>query len=151
MLSLRSQRAPIRTVLGWLAVVPLTACLLAACEDDGGSAKPATSTAQATAKAAAKGVEQLTKRCEQLGKACGQQDKHKEDIAKACQEAAKSQAEKGCADQVVATYDCFEKELCTGDERIWALDDFRVLAERHEKCVKEREASNKCMGGGEAK
>lgn len=84
----------------------------------------------------------LDKRCEQLAKACGDNDKHVEKIVADCKAAAQKQA--ACVDKVTATYDCYEKNLCGSGEKVWALDDLRVLAERHTKCVAEQKASSEC-------
>jgi hypothetical protein len=86
----------------------------------------------------------LESRCEQLAKACGEKDKHVEILVAECTQAANKQVEKSCADQAIALYDCYEKSLCT-KEKVWALDDFRVLANRHGKCKAEREALDKCV------
>jgi hypothetical protein len=88
---------------------------------------------------------ELDKRCEQLAKACGDNDKHIEKIVEECKQAAKQQAEKKCSDKAIATYDCFEKELCGGGDKVWTLDDLRVLANRHKKCVAEQKASSDCL------
>lgn len=139
---------------GWLPVAALAACALVGCDDDGSSgATP--DAGQAKVQAQAKAVEQATKkmneRCEQLGQTCGQKDKHKETIAKECKEAAKKHVATGCVTQGVAMYDCYEKKLCTKDERIWALDDFRVLAKRVKQCVDERVALQKCFAANTMK
>lgn len=155
MISRTSQNARLQVTLGWLPIAALAACALTACEDSsssGGSTKSAGQPQQpAPAKAPADETAKLSKRCEQLGKACGQKDKHKAQIGTECKEAAKQQVADGCADQVVATYDCYEKAFCAKNERIWALDDFRVLTERHSKCVDERKASQTCGSGSDKK
>lgn len=89
---------------------------------------------------------ELDKRCEQLAKACGDKDKHIEKLVGECKEAAKKQVEGGCKDKAIAAYDCYEKELCSEGEKVWALDDFRVLSDRHKKCVAERDAARDCTG-----
>ena len=153
----RLQDAHVRVVLGWLPIAALAACVLAACEDSSNSSSTSSARAtgqpqeQAQPKAPADRTENLNKRCEQLSQACGQQDKHKEQIGKECKEAAKQQVDSGCADQAVAAYDCYEKAFCIKGERIWALDDFRVLTERHSKCVEERKAIHKCAPGSDKK
>jgi hypothetical protein len=83
-------------------------------------------------------------RCAQLAKACGEQDKHVEKIVEACTQAAKQHADKGCADPLAALHACYEKQLCGGTDKVWALDDLRVLAERHDKCAAERAAVRAC-------
>jgi hypothetical protein len=87
----------------------------------------------------------LDKRCQRLAATCGDNDKHVEKILEECKEAAKGQVERGCAEQASALYDCYQKELCGGGEKVWTLDDFRVLADRHGKCVAERQASLACL------
>jgi hypothetical protein len=82
------------------------------------------------------------KRCERLGKVCGDQDKHIQKVTDECKQAAKTQA--SCITEVAAVYSCYEKELCGGKEKVWALDDLRVLADRHGKCVAERDVSRAC-------
>jgi hypothetical protein len=92
------------------------------------------------------GVAELTQRCERLGKACADNDKHAEKVVAGCQQAASAQADKGCTDKAIAAYDCYEKELCTKADKIWAFDDIRVLAYRSGKCVAERDAIAACLG-----
>ncbi|MGE5184391.1 MAG: hypothetical protein ACM31C_20115 [Acidobacteriota bacterium] len=87
----------------------------------------------------------LDQRCEQLGKTCGDSDKHIDKIVEGCKQAAAG--EKSCADKVAALYDCYEKELCGKGDKIWAVDDLRVLAERNNKCAAERKAVADCTGG----
>jgi hypothetical protein len=89
----------------------------------------------------------LKARCAQLAKACGDQEKHVEDILEACTEAAETQIARGCAAQAVAAYTCFEDSLCGKDDEVWALDDLRVLSERHEACLAPREALSTCLEG----
>jgi hypothetical protein len=86
----------------------------------------------------------LESRCDKLAKACGDTDKHVEKIADGCKQAAKDQST--CTDKVLALYDCYEKELCGKTDKVWALDDLRVLAERKTKCAAEREAARTCAG-----
>ena len=88
----------------------------------------------------------LESRCEQLAKTCGDGDKHVSKIADDCKQAAAKQAEKTCTDKVKAAYDCYEKELCGKEDKVWALDDLRVLTDRHKKCVAERDAVADCVG-----
>jgi hypothetical protein len=129
----RSLHEPLR--LGTLAT-----CLLLGCED-----KPGDAAADAgAAKASAESVDTLNARCEQLGKACGEKEKHQAIITDECKQAAKKQAEKACTSAAVAAYDCYEKEICASIKKIWALDDFRVLTERHEKCLDLRKATITC-------
>jgi hypothetical protein len=87
----------------------------------------------------------LDKRCERLGKACGDEDKHQAKIADECKQAAMMQIEKGCADKAIAVYDCYEKQLCGKGEKIWSVEDLRVLADRQSKCAAERDAARECF------
>jgi hypothetical protein len=121
-----------RTFLGWLPVAALAVCVWTGCKDKTEEAKPQASTTD------------HEKRCLQLGKICGDKGKHVEKIVDECKQAATKQAEKGCTDKVAAVYDCYEKELCGTGDKVWALDDLRVLAERHKKCVAERDAARQC-------
>ena len=88
----------------------------------------------------------LVTRCEELAKACGDGDKHVQKIAAECKEVAKEQVVSGCSEKAVAAYDCYLKNLCGKGDKVWALDDLRVLSERHGKCVPERDASRACLG-----
>ena len=93
-----------------------------------------------------KAQSELDKRCEQLGRLCGDAEKHDQKIIEDCKQAAKKQTEKGCVEKAVSAYDCYEKELCGKEDKVWALDDFRVLADRHKKCAAERDALKDCVG-----
>ena len=115
-----------RQSLGCLAIAVLAMCTWMGCKGGSGAAAA------------------LDKRCEQLAKACGDKDNHVAKIVEECKQAAKQQVEKGCADKATAVYDCYEKELCGGTDKVWALDDLRVLADRHKKCVAERTAGGDC-------
>src|SRR5262245_39990629 len=126
----------LRTFRGCLMVVTLAVCASTACKDDEDAKGAGSATPPGQSASAASGGP-LGKRCEQLGKACGEKDKHQEKITDECKQAARKYVEKGCADKVVALYDCYEKEICSGLAKVWALDDFRVLAERHSKCAAE--------------
>jgi hypothetical protein len=88
----------------------------------------------------------IVSRCDELGKACGDSDKHVQTIVAECKEAAKEQVVSGCAEKAIAAYDCYQKELCGKADKVWALDDLRVLSERHGKCAAERDASRACVG-----
>ena len=81
--------------------------------------------------------------CEQLGKTCGDNDKHGEKITADCK-AAPPKA--GCEDKTNALYGCYEKELCGKSDKVWALEDLRVLADRKSKCAAERAAVAECVG-----
>lgn len=134
-------------LLGWFPLAALSAFALVACSKDGSDdaepdAGPAATAPASTAQAS---LEQLNKRCEQLGRVCGDKDKHKDKIVEECKLAAKAQEEKGCTQTAVAAYDCYETEICAKINRVWSVDDFRVLTDRHSKCVAERDASERCL------
>ena len=114
----------------WLGLVALALCATLACskkKDD--KAQPSTG---------------LDKRCEQLAKICGDTDKHIEKLLDECKQAAAKLTDKACEAKVVAAYDCYENELCNKTDKVWALDDLRVLTERHKKCIAERDAARAC-------
>jgi hypothetical protein len=122
----------LRTHVGCLALVGLVLCAATGCKDKGD---------KATAQGGAGG---LDARCEKLSKACGDSDKHVEKLVDECKQAAKKQVDKGCADKAVAAYDCYETEVCGKADKVWALDDLRVLADRQKACVAERKALREC-------
>lgn len=95
------------------------------------------------AKTEANAIE-LDKRCEQMAKVCGDKAKHVEKILEECRQAAKTQVETGCADKAIAVYDCYVKDLCGDGDKVWAIDDVRVLADRHGRCQAEQTASRAC-------
>ena len=84
----------------------------------------------------------LDQRCEQLAKTCGDSDKHVEALLDGCKHAATAQ--QPCAAQVSALYDCYEKTVCGKGDRIWAFEDFGVLAVRNNACAAERKAVGEC-------
>lgn len=132
-----ARRRLIRVALAALAV-----CAWTACSDKGAGDKSAGKSSADKSESAA----DTDARCDQLAKACGDQTKHVEKLFDECKQAAKQQAAKQCTDKATAVYDCYEKELCGGSEKVWALDDFRVLSERHGKCGAERDALRACVG-----
>ena len=85
-------------------------------------------------------------RCAQLANACGDTSKHIDKITEGCLEDLKGQTDKGCADKVSAAYDCYEKEVCGKGNKIWALEDLKVLADRNKLCVDVRAAADACVG-----
>jgi len=87
----------------------------------------------------------LDSRCEQLAKACGD-DTHTPKLLDSCKQAAKKQLEKVCGDKASVMYDCYEKELCGKGDKVWSIDDLRVLADRHAKCAAEQTATKTCVG-----
>lgn len=103
-----------------------------ACNDKGDAAKTQASTVD------------LDKRCLQLAKVCGDKDKHVAKITDECKQAAKKQADTGCTDKVIAEYDCYERELCGSDDKVWSMEDLGKLAVRHKKCVAEQTATRAC-------
>jgi len=118
--------------------VALIASLWAACGDTEKASQQAASTSGSNAGASGD-------RCERLAKLCGDKAKHVEKIAAACTQATQEQAERGCGDQQLAVYDCFEKQLCmTLNDKVWSMKDLGVLADRHEKCAAERAALAAC-------
>lgn len=86
----------------------------------------------------------LDKRCVQFAKVCGDKSKHVEKITDECKLAAKKQVANGCTDKVIATYDCYERELCASGDKVWSIEDVRLLATRHKKCMAEQDASRAC-------
>jgi hypothetical protein len=123
----------LRRFVGCLPAAALAFCALTACKDKGDAAKTQP------------GATALDERCTQLAKACGDKDKHIEKILEECKEATKTQVAKGCTDKALAVYDCYEKDLCGTIGKVWTLDDLRVLADRHGKCVAERNARLECV------
>ena len=126
-----------RRLLGWVCVAALALCAWTGCKDKdkskaGGSEKAPT------------GADLMT-RCEEVGKACGELEKHAQKIVEECKLAAKEQFASSCTDKAIAAYDCYQKELCGKKEKIWGLGDLGVLAERHGKCAAEREALRVCV------
>jgi hypothetical protein len=85
-------------------------------------------------------------RCDKLATACGDNDKHVAAIREECKQTLKQQSDKGCADSAIALYDCYEKEVCGKTDKVWAVDDLRVLAERQKQCAAERAAVRACVG-----
>ena len=125
-----------RRLLGCVLVAVLG--LSAGCGEDkdkagGGKAKTPTSA-------------DLMARCESLAKSCADTEKRVQKVVAECKQAATDQVTSGCTAQAVAAYDCYAKELCGKGEPVWALDDLRVLSERHGKCAAERDATQACVG-----
>jgi hypothetical protein len=123
-----------RSILGCLSAAALALGLLSACK--GGDSKVTITPST---------PEELDKACERIGKSCADQEKHVSKVTESCKKAVKADSKKGCPDKVLAIYHCYDKELCGGGDKVWALDDLRVLAERHDKCVAEREAAKDCQ------
>ena len=122
MLAGMSARGSLRLVLAALAV-----CAWTACKDKGHDGVTSDSL------------------CSQLAKACGDNDKHVEKIFDSCKLATPKQIQKGCTDKLTTLYDCYEKQLCGKADRVWALDDLDVLADRKKECTAEREALRACV------
>ena len=116
----------LRTRLGCLSGA-LLLCALVACGKD------------------SKATSALDERCDQLAKVCGDKTKHIDKMLEECKAAAAKQVEKNCKDKAIAAYDCYERELCGTTEKVWTVDDFRVLADRHKKCIAERDALAACV------
>jgi hypothetical protein len=87
----------------------------------------------------------LDKQCEQLANTCGDKDKHIDKLIDECKQAAKKHVDKGCGDKLESLHACYAKEVCGGTEKVWALDDLRVLANRHEKCMIQRADARSCI------
>ncbi len=111
------------------SLVLALALMAGACKDDKGGSK----------------ATDLDRRCEELSMACGEKDKHVEKVLDGCKAAAKTQVEKGCVQQVMAAYDCYQKDVCGKADKVWAIEDLAVLAERNKKCEAERTAAKTCM------
>ncbi len=118
----------------WVPIAILAVCAATGCKDK----KKDAATTQAT-------TADLDKQCQHLAAACGDQGKHVDKIANECKQGGARQAEKGCTAKAVALYSCYEKELCGKSDKVWALDDLRVLGERQSKCVAERSALGECL------
>jgi hypothetical protein len=121
----------IRRLLGCLPVAALVLCTWTACKDKGDGQT---------------GAVDLDQRCQKLAAACGDQDKHVAKMVEECAQAIRPQLDNPCADKALAIYGCYEAELCGKGDKVWSLDDLRVLAERHGKCVAERDALRECLG-----
>ena len=89
---------------------------------------------------------ELDKRCEALATACADTDKHVEKLGTECKETGKTQTQKGCSDAAVKLYNCYENAVCGTGDKVWALQDLKVLADRHKKCDAEQTALTTCMG-----
>ena len=133
-----SLRRPFR----WVPIAALVVCAWAGCGKDKDKDKGTGTGDEGTGGASSA---DLVTRCDELAKACGDKEKHIQAIASACKEAAKEQVASGCTEKAVAAYDCYLKELCGKADKIWALEDLRVLSDRHGKCVAERDASRACV------
>jgi hypothetical protein len=88
---------------------------------------------------------ELSLRCEKVAKACSDTPKHVEQLVGECKAAAKQQLAKSCAETALTAYDCYEHQLCGKADKVWALDDFRVLAARQKQCVTEAAAVRSCL------
>jgi hypothetical protein len=130
----------LRRLLGGLPAAALVVCTWTACSD-GKDAKDKGAVAKVPVTAA-----DLDERCTLMAKACGNKEKHVGKIEEACKETAKQQVEKGCTEQAIAVHDCYVKDLCGGEDKVWSLDDLHVLADRHGKCAAERAAVRACVG-----
>lgn len=87
----------------------------------------------------------LDQRCVQLGKVCGDTDKHIAKIIEGCKEVAAKHTAKSCDDKATALYDCYERELCLKADKVWAFQDLHVLAARKNACAAERTGSTGCV------
>jgi hypothetical protein len=91
------------------------------------------------------GSPELDKRCDAIAKACADTDKHVEKLGGECKDTAKTQTQKGCGDLAIALYNCYENAVCGTGDKVWALPDLKVLADRHKKCESEQTALTTCM------
>lgn len=125
----------LRNLASCLSIAILTVCVGTGCKDKdkGGTTKTSGTAAD------------LDQRCQHLAAACGDQGKHVDKIADECKVTAKTQVAKGCTGAAIAAYRCYEAELCGKADKVWAVDDLRVLAERQGKCVDERAALATCV------
>lgn len=114
----------------------LAVCATTACKDKDKAKADVAATKTSSA--------DLDKRCVQLAKVCGDKGKHVDKIVDECKQAAKKQVANGCTDKVIAAYDCYERELCASGDKVWTIEDLRLLATRHSKCVAEQDASRVC-------
>jgi hypothetical protein len=119
-----------RRLLGCLAAAALAAGAWAGCGDDKPNAKP--------------GAVLDSARCQKLAKSCSD-EKHEDKLVGECVKAADKLGPRGCNEAAVALYDCYEQKLCGKSDKVWTLDDLRVLAERHEVCDSERKALRACV------
>ncbi len=108
-----------------ILVAALALCAWTACKGKDDAAKPAGD---------------FDQRCEQLAKACSD-DKHAPKLGDECKDKKPADA---CTAKLTALYDCYEKELCGKADKVWALGDLRVLAERKNVCAAERTAAGDC-------
>lgn len=121
-----------RSRFGWLIVLAAL-CAWPGCKGKSGAPKAADGAA-------------LDLRCATLAKGCADSDKHAEKILASCKESAKQQVAKGCADKVIALYDCYQKQVCGKTDKVWAIADLHVLSARHGKCKTEEAAFTACAG-----
>jgi hypothetical protein len=113
--------------LGWLLIA---VCALTGCGKGDGKAGAGTD---------------LDKRCEALAKACADTDKHIAQLGDECKADAKKQTTKGCNDLAMALHNCYENAVCGTGDKVWAMPDLKVLADRHKKCAPEQKALTDCM------
>lgn len=125
---------------GLLLVVAIVTCA------GSGGSKKAPPVAVTDKAPAAKPVD-LPTQCERLGHACGDTAKHITAVIAQCKTGATDLVAKNCVEQATKLYACYEAKVCGKDSKIWALEDLRVLAERHHKCAAEAAALQRCTGG----
>ncbi|HUQ06796.1 MAG TPA: hypothetical protein VM261_30040 [Kofleriaceae bacterium] len=119
--------------LGCLTAVTIAAGASGGCGDD----KPAAKTTKSAAV-----LDHA--RCERLAKACSE-GKHVTTLTDDCDRAVEKLSKRGCEMPAAEVYGCYEQKLCGKNDKVWALDDLRVLAERHDACETEREALRACV------
>lgn len=121
--------------LGCLGVAAIAVLALAACKDDS-KFDPRKKKADTPALDG--------DRCEEMANACSD-DKHVSKLAEECSKAGVKLGQRGCTLSAATLYQCYETKLCGKADKVWTLDDLRVLAERHEVCKSEREALRACV------
>jgi serine/threonine-protein kinase len=127
--------------VGLLLVVAIVTC-----GGGGGGSKKSAPVAATNKPAAAKPVD-LPTQCERLGYACGDTAKHITAVIEQCKRGAADLATKKCVAQANKLYECYQAKVCGKDAKIWALEDLRVLAQRHHACAAEATALQTCAGG----
>jgi hypothetical protein len=134
-----ARRMAPRRGLGCLGVAAIAALALMACKDDS-KFDPRSRGKKGGGEASALDGD----RCEQMAKACSD-EKHVSKLAEECSKAGVKLGQRGCTLSAATLYECYETKLCGKADKVWTLDDLRVLAERHEVCKSEREALRECV------
>ncbi len=139
--------------LGLLLVVAIVTCA-----GSDGSKKPAAvavpdtkketqkDTPKDATKAAPPEPVPLPTQCERLGHACGDTAKHITAVIAQCKDGVADLTAKKCDAQANKLYECYAAKVCGKNAKIWALEDLRVLAQRHHQCAAEATALQSCVG-----